>query len=84
MTKNYYSTIEVAKILHLSRVTVLKRVKSGKIKSERVGKNYIISHESLLEALGKSLGREKRESIEKAVLKAVAEYEEVFKKLGKE
>ena len=84
MTKNYYSTIEVGKILHLSRVAVLKRVKSGKIKGERVGKNYIISHESLLEALGKSLGREKRESIEKAVSKAIAEYEEVFKKLGKE
>lgn len=84
MNKNYYSTIEVANILRLSRVTVLKRVKSGKIKAERVGKNYIISHESLLEALGRSIGKEKKENIEKALSKALLEYEEVFKKLGRE
>ncbi len=84
MLKNYYSTIEAAKILRISRVAVLKRVKNGKIKAERVGKNYIISHESLLEALGKSIGKEKKENIEKAVSKAVAEYEQVFQKLAKE
>ena len=84
MAKNYYSTMEAAKILRLSRVAVLKRVQNGKIKAERVGKNYIISHESLRETLGRSIGKEKKEDIEKALSKALAEYGEVFRKLGKE
>ena len=45
MDKKYYSTIEVGKILHISRVAVLKRIKNGKLKAERVGKNFIVSNE---------------------------------------
>lgn len=84
MNKKYYSTIEVGKILHLSRVAILKRIKSGKLKAERVGKNFIVSNEAVLEALGKSIGKEKKEKIEHAVNKAVLQYEKTFKLLGKE
>ncbi|MDO8676685.1 MAG: excisionase family DNA-binding protein [Candidatus Azambacteria bacterium] len=84
MTNNYYSTIEVGKILHISRVAVLKRIKSGKLKAERVGKNFIISNEAVMEALGKSIGKEKKEKIEHAVKKAVEQYEKTFKLLGRE
>ena len=84
MTKKFYSTSDVAHILRISRISVFNRIKTGKIRAEKVGKTYIITHESLLEALGESIGKEKKESIEKAVSKAVKEYEEVFKKLGKE
>ncbi len=84
MKKNYYSTIEAAKILHMSRIGVFKRIKSGKIKADRAGKNYIISHESLSEALGNSLGQEKKEGIERALRKGLKEYKNTFKLLGKE
>ena len=70
MKKQYYSTSEVANILHLSRISVFNRIKNGKLKAEKIGRNYIISHDSLVEALGKSLGKEKREDIERAVDKA--------------
>lgn len=84
MIKKNYSTSEAAQILHISRIAVFNRIKTGRIKAEKVGKTYIISHENLLEALGKSIGREKKENIEKALSRALLEYEEVFKKLGKE
>lgn len=84
MNKKYYSTIEVGKILHLSRVAVLKRIKSGKLNAERVGKNFIVSNEAVMEALGKSIGKEKKEKIERAVNKAVRQYKKTFKLLGKE
>ena len=84
MTKKYYSTIEAAKILRLSRIGILIGIKRGKLKAERVGWNYIISHEEILEALGKSIGKEKKENIERAVDKALVQYEKTFKLLGKE
>ena len=75
MPKDYYSTSQVAHILHMSRVGVFNRIKNGKIKGDKVGRNYIVSHENLLEALGESIGNEKRENIERAVDKALTEYE---------
>jgi excisionase family DNA binding protein len=84
MTKKHYSTAEVARILHISRVSVFNRIKNGRIKAEKVGRNYIVSHESLSEALGKSIGQEKKDNIEKVLDKALKEYEEVFKRLGRE
>jgi len=84
MPKKYYSTTETARILRLSRITVFNRIKSGKIEAEKIGRNYIISHESLLEALGKSIGKDKKQNIDKALDKAIEQYGEVFKLLGKE
>jgi len=79
-----YSTSEVAKILNLSRIEVFRKIKAGKINAEKVGRNYVIPQESLLEALGKIIGSDKKEKIEEAINKAVNEYEDVFRKLGKE
>lgn len=84
MTKKYYSTTETADILRISRVAVFNRIKTGKLPAEKIGRNYIISHEHLLEALGKSIGKEKKENIERVLDKALKEYGEVFKKLGRE
>jgi len=84
MDQKHYSTAQVARILRLSRISVFNRIKRGNIVAEKVGRNYIISHENLLEALGKSIGKERKENIEKAMEKALKEYGEVFKKLGRE
>ena len=82
--KSMYSTSEVANILHLSRIEVFRKIQSGKIKAEKIGRNYVIPYESLEEILGKTIGTNKKEEIENAIDKALTEYSEVFKKLGKE
>lgn len=84
LNKEYYSTLEVAQILRLSRIAVFNRIKKGSLKAEKIGRNYIIHRNDLLEALGKSVGKENRADIEMAVDKAVKEYGETFKLLGKE
>ena len=70
--------------MRISRFGVFNRIKRGKIKAEKVGRNYIISHQNLLEALGKSIGKEKKENIDRALDKALKQYENVFKRLGRE
>lgn len=82
--KDLFSSIEVAKILRLSRIAVFKKIKSGEIKAKKVGRNFVITRDALLEALGETLSEKKKEEIEKAVRKALKEYGAVFKKLGKE
>jgi excisionase family DNA binding protein len=79
-----YSTTEIAHILHLSRVEIFRRIKSGRITAQKIGRNYVISHDSLTEALEKTLGVHKKQEIEKAIDKALKEYKEVFIKLGEE
>lgn len=84
MNKKLYSTTEAAKILRLSRIEVFRKIKNGKIKAEKVGHNYAITHEDLLEALGRIIGPSKRRHIERTVKKAVKEYGKTFKKLAEE
>ncbi|MFA4890500.1 MAG: helix-turn-helix domain-containing protein [Candidatus Paceibacterota bacterium] len=84
MTKTMYSTSEAAKILNLSRIEVFRKIKAGKIKAQKIGRNYIISHESIMETLGHIIGSHRKEEIENTINKALKEYREVFKKLGKE
>ncbi|MCJ7554932.1 MAG: helix-turn-helix domain-containing protein [Ignavibacteriaceae bacterium] len=49
--KEFFSVLEVAKLLNLSRSTVLYHIKSGNLKSNRVGKIYIISKEDFADFL---------------------------------
>lgn len=84
MNKKMYSTIEAARILGLSRIEVFRKITAGKIKAEKVGRNYVISNDALMEALGKLIGTSKKEEIEKAVKRAVKEYGSTFNKLAKE
>ncbi len=84
MPKEFYSTTEVSHILKISRISVFNRIKSGKIRAVKIGRNYIIDQESLLEALGEKIGPHKKQEIDKAIDKAIKEYGEVFKRLGKE
>lgn len=82
--KSMYSTAEVAHILHLSRVEVFRKIKAGKIKAVKVGRNYVISRESLLDLLEDTVGTHDKKQIDDAIDKALAEYGEAFEKLGRE
>lgn len=84
MNKKMYSTQEVANILKLSRVEIFRKIKNGKLKAEKVGRNYVIAQEDLLEALGKIVGISKKLRIESAVKRAIKEYGKTFKKLAEE
>lgn len=84
MKKKLLSTIELAKILGISRIAVFKKIKSGEIKAEKIGRNFGIDQRNLGEILGNVLSEEKKHEIEKSVKKTVKEYGETLKLLGKE
>lgn len=84
MKRQFISTIELSKILGISRISVFKKIKSGEIKAEKVGRNFIIDKRNLGEILGNVLSEEKKHEIEKSVKKTVKEYGEALKLLGKE
>ena len=42
-TQKMYSVTEVAKILGLSRMQVLRKIKKGEIEAHRIGKSFYIS-----------------------------------------
>ncbi len=81
---DFLSTAEVAKALKVSRIAILKKIMKGQIKASKIGRNYIIPKEEVLKLLGKSIGEENKSDIDKAVKRAVKEYGDVFKKLGRE
>lgn len=82
--KVLYSTKEVADILHLSRVEVFRKIKAGKIKAEKIGRNFVVHQKDLVEILGKTLGENKKANIKEVVERVLREYEEAFRKLSKE
>ena len=81
---NLLSTAEVAKILRVSRIAVFKKIKSGEIKAEKIGRNYVISKEEVQKALGHVIGDKSKKEIDEIIKRGIKEYGEVFKKLGKE
>ncbi len=40
--KDYYTTMELAKVLGISRISVFKRVRQGSILGQKIGRDYII------------------------------------------
>lgn len=83
-TKGHFSVSEVAKILHISREAVLKKITKHHLKAEKVGRNYIISKENLGTLLGTTISQEQQREIEKVVKRAVKEYGVTFRRLGEE
>lgn len=62
MAKNYVSTLEAARVLGVSRVAMLKRITTGKVKAERVGGSFIIPLDEVRKQLGKGHKLSKRYS----------------------
>jgi excisionase family DNA binding protein len=82
--RDFLSTTELAKILGISRITVFKKIKSGKIKAKKVGRNFVISRGDLPAVLGTVVNEEQRKNINQAVKKAIHQYSETFRLLGQE
>lgn len=80
--KRFFTTSEVAKLYGISRVAIFKKIKKGKIKAKKIGRNYVIEVKDL--NIDGNLSTKAKNDIDKAVKKAVKEYGDVFRKLGKE
>ncbi|MBI5045746.1 MAG: helix-turn-helix domain-containing protein [Candidatus Niyogibacteria bacterium] len=84
----YVSVAELAKMLGISRVAVFKRIKRGQIPAEKIGRSYAISMDDaneIVRGVGpKILTEDQKKTITKAVEKAVREYGETLRLLGKE
>ena len=80
----YITIPQLAQILGISRIAVYKKVKKGKIKAIKIGRNYLIPKKYILVILGKDLGKEERRQIDKAIKKTVEEYGEALRLLGRE
>jgi len=81
--KNYMSIPELAEFLGISRIAVYKKVKKGQIEAEKIGRNYAIPRRVIAGILGKTLSKEQKRKIDRAVRKTVKEYGEVLFMLGK-
>jgi excisionase family DNA binding protein len=82
--KKYITVPELAKALGVSRIAVYKRVKKGQIPAARIGRTYVITDKTVADVLGNRLTDRGRARIDAAVSRAVQEYGEVLKKLGRE
>jgi len=81
---DFFSTSEVAKTLKVSRIAIHKKIMNGQIKAFKIGRNYVVPREEVLKLLGVVIGDESKREIDEAIKKAVHEYGDVFKRLGKE
>ncbi|HBZ36539.1 MAG: hypothetical protein UV57_C0059G0002 [Parcubacteria group bacterium GW2011_GWD2_43_10] len=84
MQNNFVSTMEAAKILGVSRITVFNKIKTGKIKATKVGRNFVIHKKDVLEAAGTFLTNNQKRAIDKSVRRATSQYEVTFRRLGRE
>lgn len=82
--KNYFSTTELAALLGVSRISIFKSIKSGKIHAEKIGKNYIIPKSEYEAILGIFVSDRQKRTIERTVDKVVKEYGDALRKLGQE
>lgn len=82
--KDYFSTSEVAKSLHISRIAVFRKIQSGVIPAKKIGRNYAIAREDLEAALGSKLTDRQRSDIRVVVTEAAKQYRDAFEKLAKE
>lgn len=82
--KEFFSTTELAKVLGIDRATIFRKIKSGKIKARKIGRNFVISKKDLPAILGTVVSEEQKKDINQAVKKAVRQYGETFRLLGQE
>ena len=83
-SSEYVSIPEMARILGLSRIAVYRKVKKGRIKAKKIGRNYAIRRRDADAILHKTLTEEDKSQIDAAVSKTVKEYGRTLKLLGAE
>ena len=82
--KKYFSAPEIARLLGVSRTAIFKKIKSGQIHAEKIGRNYIIPREEYATILGVFVPDRRKRDIEDAVERVFKKYGPALRKLGKE
>lgn len=80
--KEMLSVAEAAKLMGISRMHVLRRIKKGEIRATKVGRSFIINR-SDLPGIYRSITEEDKKEVEEAVDKTFEDYSDVIRKLGK-
>lgn len=80
--KKIISTQEAAKLLGISRIAVFKKIKTGKIRGIKIGRNYAIPKKDYPVIVGKSLTLKQKKVIDAGIKKTVREYGKTLKLLG--
>lgn len=83
-TSRFLSTTQAARLLGVSRIAVFKKVKQGKIRATRIGRNYMIRAEDLPGFSNAALTSRAKRLLDTAVDRAVKEYGETLRLLGQE
>ncbi len=81
---NYLTVKELADIMSISRIAVFNKIKLGRIKAEKIGRNYIIYKKDLPEIFAPELSQKNKTDIEAGVRRVLKDYGETIKQLGKE
>lgn len=81
-TSKMLSVTQVAKILGISRMHVLRKIKAGEIRAEKVGKSFVIDEKDL-PGIYRPLTEQDKKQVKEAVDKTVEEYGDVIRKLGR-
>ncbi len=82
--KKYYSVAELAQALHVSRITIFNRIRNGRIAAEKFGRSYSIPAEAVHSLLRHELSEKLKKTVDAGVRRAVLEYAETLRLLGKE
>ncbi len=82
--KKYFSAPEIAKLLGVSRTAIFKKIQSGQIHAEKIGRNYVIPREEYEAILGIFLPERRKKDIENTVERVFKKYGPALRKLGKE
>lgn len=80
--KQYISTTEAAKILGISRIAVFRKIKNGRIKAQKIGRNFVIERNRIVHDRNTPLTKREKTVIDQAVEKTVKEYGETLKMLA--
>ncbi len=78
------STAQAAEIMGISRVAVLKQIKSGKLPAENIQGRFLINRKDLPEVLQTEVSPQAKKDVKRAVNRTVKEYGETLRKLGRE
>ncbi|MDD5251582.1 MAG: helix-turn-helix domain-containing protein [Patescibacteria group bacterium] len=84
LNKNYFSVSEAAKMLGVTRVAVIKQIKSGRLSAEKVGHQYMIPAKVIVDIVTNTLTDKLKSEISKGVSRVISDYGETLKMLGKE
>ena len=82
--KKFLSTIEVAKILGISRVAVFNKIKGGQIKAIKVGRAFAVSLDDLPLLTNRVLNERTKKDIKAAVDKTIKEYGQTLELFGRD